>query len=135
VLLAGCAATQPFTTSGGRAAVGVALTAPVYFGSGTTAPANIDVIVENRSMQPLVVRSIRIESSNMAQWGILTISRVFRETVAPGEMKAFAIFATAVTNRVRYTPNEPLNVRAIVQFESEGNTYQELFNGVVRGVE
>ena len=130
-LLAGCGSSQPFSASGGRAGVGVMLAGPVFFGSGNTAPANLDVIVENRSALPIVVRNVRIESSGMAQWGIYPIARTFRETVNPGEARAFPIFATAVARSARYTPNEPLSVRAIVQFDSEENRFQEVFNGMV----
>ena len=131
VVLAGCGSSQPFSASGGRAGVGVLLAAPVFFGSGNTAPANLDVIVENRSAVPIVVRNVRLESSGMAQWGIYPISRTFRETVSPGQARAFPIFATAVARTARYTPNEPLSVRAIVQFDSESDRYQEVFNGMV----
>lgn len=133
LLAAGCGSSQQeFSTSGGRAAVGVNLVSPVFFGSGTTAPANLDVIVENRSAAPIMVRSIRVESMAMAVWGIYPVQRIFRESVNPGEAKAFPLFATAVTGRARSTPNEPLSVRAVVQFESGEERYQEVFIGVVQ---
>ena len=130
-----CGSSKPFSASGGRAAVGVNLVAPVFFGSGTTAPANLDVIVENRSASPIVVRSVRVESTAMAQWGLYPAQRVFRVTVNPGEAKAFPIFATAVTGRARYTPNEPLAVRALVQFDSGEERFQEIYQGLVSGVD
>ena len=70
----------------------------------------------------------------MAQWALYPTQRVFRVTINPGEAKALPIFATAVTSRARYTPNEPLAVRAIVHFESGDDRYQEIFQGLVSGV-
>ena len=67
----------------------------------------------------------------MVQWGICPVQRAFNETIAPGEAKAFPMFATAVTRYTRSMPNEPLNVRAVVQFESGEKNYQELYNGRV----
>ena len=131
----GCGSSKPFSTSGGRAAVGVDLVSPVFFGSGTTAPANLDVIVENRSASPIVVRTVRVDSSGMAQWGIYPVQRTFRVTLNPGEAKVFPIFATAVASRARYTPNEPLSVRAVVQFDSGNDRFQEIYQGLVSGVD
>jgi hypothetical protein len=127
--LIACGSTKPMSTSGGRAAVGVALVSQVFFGSGTTAPANLDVVVENRSAHPIVVRNIRAQSSGMVQWGIYPVQRNFNETLNPGEAKSFPLFATAVARYARMTPNEPLNVRAVVDFQSEGRRYQEMYVG------
>lgn len=129
LLAAACGSTDAMSTSGGRAAVGVSLVSQVFFGSGNTAPANLDVIVENRSAQPIIVRNIRVSSSGMVQWAIYPVQRAFRETLNPGEAKAFPMFATAVSRYARTTPNEPLNVRTVVQFESGKERFQEIYNG------
>ena len=129
ILLAAACGSGSMTTSGGRAAVAVSLASQVFFGSGTTAPANLDVIVENRSGLPIKVRNIRVQSSGMVQWGIYPVQRAFNETLAPGEAKAFPLFATAVARYSRSMPNEPLSVRAVVQFESGEKNYQEMYNG------
>ena len=130
LIAAACGSSQPISTSGGRAAIGVVLNSPVFFGSSPTAPANLDVVVENRSGAPIVVRNIRVESSGMMRWGIYPVQRAFRETLAPGELKAFPIFATAGTNSPRSTMQEPLTVRAVVQFDAGTERFQELFHGV-----
>ena len=129
LLAAACGSSQPVSTSGGRAAIGVNLQSPPFFGSGTTAPANVDVVVENRSASPIVVRNVRLESIGMAQWGVQTINRMFNETIAPGDTKAFPLFATARALVSRMTYTEPLTVRSIVQFESEGKRFQEIYTG------
>lgn len=117
--------------SGGRAALAVSLVSPVFFGSGTTAPANLDVIVENRAGVPITIRSVRVESMGMAQWGIYPAQRMFNETVGAGQTKAFPIFATAQARAARMTMTEPLTVRAIVQFASGEERYQEVYIGRV----
>jgi len=129
ILALACGSSTPTSTSGGRAGVGVVLLAPVFFGSGTTAPASVEVLVENRAGQPITVRSIRLESSGMMSWGIYPSQRTFSETVAPGESKAFPMFATAAARSSRMTPNEPLTVRAVVQFEAGKERFQEIYTG------
>ena len=121
----------PMSTSGGRAGVAVTLVSPVFFGSGTTAPANIEVLVENRAGVPIVVRNINLQSSGMMSWGIYPTQRMFNETVNPGEAKAFPMFATASARTSRMTPNEPLTVRAVVQFDAGKERYQEIYSGGV----
>ena len=129
ILAVACGSSAPLSTSGGRVGVGVALLGPVFFGSGTQAPANVEVLVENRAGQPIVVRSIRVESSGMMSWGIYPSQRTFTETIAPGEAKAFPMFATAGARSARMTPNEPLSVRAVVQFEAGKERFQEIYTG------
>lgn len=129
VLLVAACGSGIASTSGGRAAVGVNLVSPVFFGSGTSAPANVEVVVENRSGQPMIVRSIRVESSGMMTWGIYPARRSFVETLAPGEVKSFPMFATAVAQSSRMTPNEPLTVRAVVQFDVGKEHFQEFYSG------
>ncbi|HUP50407.1 MAG TPA: hypothetical protein VNA04_16650 [Thermoanaerobaculia bacterium] len=129
VTAAACGTGQPISTSGGRAAVGVQLVGSVFFGSGSTAPANLEVLVENRSPAEIVVRHIRVESSGMATWGIYPAQRTFRETLSPGQVRAFPMYATAATTR--RSPTEPLTVRAVVQFDSGTERFQEFFSGMV----
>ncbi|HUF70611.1 MAG TPA: hypothetical protein VMM79_18325 [Longimicrobiales bacterium] len=129
MLVAACGSGSQYSTSGGLVGVGLVLVSPVFFGSGTSAPANLEVVVENRAAQPLVVRSVRAQSSGMVQWGIYPVQRTFNETINPGEAKSFPLFATAVARYARMTPNEPLNVRAVVEFETAGKRYQELYHG------
>lgn len=132
VLAAACSsAGPPMSTSGGRAGVAVTLASPVFFGSGTTAPANLEVLVENRAGVAIVVRNISIQSSGMLSWGIYPTQRMFNETVNPGEAKAFPMFATAGARTSRMTPNEPLTVRAVVQFDAGKERFQEIFTGGV----
>jgi hypothetical protein len=119
----------PVSTSGGRAGIAVTLVTPVFFGSSTSAPANIEVLVENRAGVPIVVRNISLQSSGMLTWGIYPTQRMFNESINPGEAKAFPMFATAAARQARMTPNEPLTVRAVVQFEAGKERFQEIYTG------
>lgn len=96
----------------------------LFFGSGSTAPATIEVRVTNNATVPIVVRRIEVDSPGMGQFQILRTNRTFRETVAPGETRALSIFAMAETQR--RNPTEPLTLRAIVDFESGKTTWREV---------
>lgn len=98
---------------------------PLFFGSGTTAPATIEVQIHNRAKVPLVVRRIELDSPGMGQYTLLRIVREFRETVGPAETKTVTVFATAVARTTR-NPTEPLTIRAIIELQAEGKTWREM---------
>ena len=96
----------------------------IFFGSGSSAPANIDVAVTNRATVPIVLRRLEVDSPGMSTFGLIRTSREVRETIAPGETKGVTVFATAVTN-VR-NPSEPLTVRVIADFEVGKDRWREI---------
>jgi hypothetical protein len=98
---------------------------PLFFGSGTTAAANIEIRVTNRGNAPLVVRRIELESPGMSQFTLGRYVREHNETVPPGETKAITAFATAYAQTTR-RPTEPLTIRAIVQLQSGGKSWREI---------
>lgn len=98
---------------------------PLFFGSGTTAPATIDVHVTNRGKVPITVRRLELDSPGMSQYTIARFARIYREVVPPGETKAITAFATAIAQTTR-RPTEPLTIRAIVELESEGAVWREI---------
>jgi hypothetical protein len=100
------------------------LAGTVFFGSGRTAPANIDVEVTNQASVPIVVRRVEVDSPGMATYGLIRTTRDFRETVGPGETKRVTVFATAVTN-VR-NPSEPLTIRVLTDFEAGKDRWREI---------
>ncbi|HEU4886485.1 MAG TPA: hypothetical protein VFV49_01270 [Thermoanaerobaculia bacterium] len=100
------------------------LNGSVFFGSGTTAPANIDVTVTNTANVPIVLRRVEVDSPGMGTHGILRTSRTFRENIAPGETKSVTVFATAVTTT--RNPSEPLTIRVIADFESGKDRWREI---------
>jgi len=105
-------------------AIEAGLVGTVFFGSGNSAPANVDVIATNRANVPIVLRSVQLDTPGMATYGLIRTTRNVRETIAPGESKRVTIFATAVTN-VR-NPSEPLTLRVIADFESGKDRWREI---------
>jgi hypothetical protein len=108
------------------------LVSPLFFGSGTTAPATIEVRVGNRGQAPIVLRRIEIDSPGMGQYTLLRYVRQHNETIPPGEVKALTAFATAVAQTTR-RPSEPLTIRAIVELQSQGQTWREV--AMIRGIQ
>ena len=102
----------------------VQLAHDVFFGSGSTAPATIDVTVQNRATVPITLRRVEVSSPSMVSYGIYTTFRDFREVIEPGATKTVPVFATAVTN-VR-NPTEPLTIRAIIDLEADGKVWREM---------
>lgn len=100
------------------------LNGSVFFGSGSTAPANIDVLVTNRATVPIVLRRLEVDSPGMGTYRIIRTARTVRENLAPGETKNVTVFATAVTT-VR-NPSEPLTLRVIADFESGKDRWREI---------
>jgi hypothetical protein len=98
---------------------------PLFFGSGTTAQATIEVRVANRGPVPITVRRIELDSPGMGQYTLARFARQYKEVVPPGEAKAITAFATAVAQTTR-RPTEPLTIRAIVEFEAEGQIWREI---------
>lgn len=100
------------------------LAGTVFFGSGTTAPANIDVAVTNTAGVPITLRRVEVDSPGMGSYGLIRTSREVRESIAPGETKLVTVFATAVTT-VR-NPTEPLTIRVIADFENGKDRWREV---------
>jgi len=126
---AGCASsggTRPSTVT--QADVDVRTAGSLFFGSGTSAPLNLDVTVTNRARVPMTVRSIRVSSPGMVQFTILPAQKMFSTTLEPGETKNFPISTTAIASRSRLSPTEPLNLRADIDFETDGRRFKEIFN-------
>ena len=105
--------------------ISAALVNPLFFGSTSSAPATIEIRVTNRDQVPLVVRRVELDSPGMGQYALARYARQYNETVPPGETKALTAFATAVAQTTT-RPTEPLTIRAIVEFQSEGATWREI---------
>lgn len=98
---------------------------PLFFGSGTTAPATIEVEVTNRADVPIEVVRISLDSPGMGQYTLGTARREFKDTVAPHETKKLTVFATAYAQTTR-RPDEPLVLRAIVEFKAGDAYWREM---------
>lgn len=88
----------------------------IFFGSGTEAPATLEVRVKNNAEQPITVRRIEVESPGMAEWGLVRQARMFKEEIGPGETKPITFFGTARTLAARR--NEPLSFQVKVELET-----------------
>lgn len=97
----------------------------LFFGSGVSAPATIEVRVANRADVPITVRRVEIDSPGMAQYTLGRAVRDFRDTLAPGEAKILTVFATAYAQTTR-RPSEPLQMRLIVELEGGGGRWREV---------
>lgn len=100
--------------------------APIFFGSGSSAPVTIDVHITNNAAVPLRVREIEVRSPGMMQYGLVRTSKTFNDTIAPGQSRTLGLVATAVAANTRFQPNEPLSVQAIVRFEANGRGFREV---------
>jgi hypothetical protein len=100
------------------------LVGTVFFGSGNTAPANIDVSVTNTSSVPITLLRVEVDSPGMATYRIQRTVRQVRENLGPGETKRVTVFATAITN-VR-NPSEPLTLRTLADFEAGKDHWREV---------
>jgi len=118
ILLVACSTGSARPADVAEPTIGLELAHELFFGSGATAPATIDVHVLNRATTPILLRRVQLSSPGMTTYAIYPITRDFRETIQPGEVKTVSIFATAETTVRR--PNEPLTLRAIVDFASAG---------------
>ncbi len=96
----------------------------IFFGSQDNAPATINVYIRNRANVPIHVRRMEIDSPGMAQYTILRNNRYYNEVVNAGEEKVIGQVVTVVTTTSR--PTEPLQIRAIVEFEVGGTRWREI---------
>jgi hypothetical protein len=99
--------------------------APIYFGSGTSAPASLNLAITNRANVPLNVVRVRVEASGVADYTLRTFERNYRETLGPGETRVIPILTQAYAAYAGSRSNEPLTVRVFVDYEAEGTRFRE----------
>ena len=105
----------------------------IFFGSGTSAPVTMDVHVRNNATVPIRLREVEIRSPGMAQYTLLRVSRLFSETIPPGETRTVSLLATAVREQTRFRAEEPLSVSAFVRMEANGQPFRELILQQIAG--
>jgi len=111
--------------SPGKPALRIAQSAPLFFGSGFSAPLNVNVDISNVAKEPIRVRRVRLEpGGGQNQYNIYPHSRIVSETIQPGETKTLYVALTAYTDIRRLQPTEPLGMRAIIDYEFGGTRYQ-----------
>jgi hypothetical protein len=132
LLVAACAlaacATMNKPPTPGRPVVDVRQASALFFGSGTTAPLNLTVDIQNPAKEPIVVRRIRLQPGpGMTQYSMYPTERTLNQTIAPGETKEISLTATAYTQYSRLDPTEPLGMRTILDYDTGGKHHQELY--------
>src|SRR3954471_13076344 len=66
----------------------------IFFGSGTSAPVPLEVIITNNAGVPLRVRRIQIESPGMAEYSLAPLQRTYNDEIGPGQSKSFNLVGT-----------------------------------------
>jgi len=99
---------------------------PIFFGSGTSAPVSLEIHVRNNATVPIRVREIEIRSPGMSQFSLIRTSKLFGETIPPGETRTLSLIATAVREQTRFRAEEPLSVVANVRLEANGQQFREI---------
>ena len=100
------------------------LTNAPFFGSSDSAPAAIQVTIQNRAAVAIKVRRIEVDSPGMTTYTLNRVIRDIRETLQPGEARTYSIIGTVRTIVDR--PSEPLALRAIVEFEAQESVWREI---------
>jgi hypothetical protein len=96
----------------------------VFFGSGASAPITLEVTIANPATTAITVREIEISSPGMSQYAIRPVRRTLRDSIPSGSTHSVNVFTMAFTS-VR-DPSEPLTLRGIVTFESNGARWREI---------
>ena len=98
----------------------------IYFGSGDEAPVSVNIQVTNNAAVPLRIREVEITSPGMMQYSVPRVSKLFNETVAPGETRVVGMVASAIARQARVDRYEPLSLRAVIRFEGGGKDFREI---------
>ena len=125
LLFVACASTPQRPATVEQPEIQLAPSSPIFFGSGTSAPASLDLSITNRANVPLNVVRVRIESSGVADYALRTFERSYRETLAPGQTQVFPILTQAYAAYAGLRTAEPTTVRVFVDFEAGGVRFRE----------
>lgn len=105
----------------------------IFFGSGLSAPVTMEVHVRNNANVPIRVREVEIRSPGMSQYTLQRTSRLFSETVPPGETRTVSLIATAVREQTRFRAEEPLSISAVIRLEANGTQFREIILSQIAG--
>lgn len=98
----------------------------VFFGSSDSAPVTIDLAITNNARIPLRVREIELRSPGMMQYTLIRTSKIFNETIPPGEAIVLGMVVTVISSNPQRPSGEPLAVQAIVRFDANGRGFREV---------
>lgn len=127
VLIAACGTATQRPASVAQPEIVIAQANPIFFGSGSSAPAPFDVAISNRANVPLRVIRLRVESSGMADYAIAPYERIYQEVIPPGETRMLSVLAMAYARAAGIRPSaEPIGLRIFVDFEAGGAKFREI---------
>jgi hypothetical protein len=124
VLAAACASGPKRPASVAAPAIEVRLEHNIFFGTSTTAPATVDVLLHNYANVPIMIRRASVTSPAMGQFSILTATHDFHEVIPPGGTGRVSIYTSAT--RTVDDPSEPLTLRATVELEAAGTRWRQI---------
>lgn len=124
VLTVACASGSQRPANVTRPELDVRLVGGAYFGSGAVAPATVEVEVHNTAGVPIVVRRVEIDSPGMVQYRVRRTARIVRETIPAGQSAIVALMVPI--ERTTSQVNEPLTLRAVVDFQSGDDAWREI---------
>lgn len=127
LLLAACASGGARPASIARPDINIVVRDTLYMDRSGTGPLTVEVHVHNAATQPVVVRRVRVQSWAMTEYAIYPAEKIVRETIAPGESRAIIVDATGYRKVSQRTLNEPLTLRALVDFEAAGEQFREIY--------
>ncbi len=127
LLLAACASGGARPASIARPGIDIVVRDTLYMDRSGTGPLTVEVHVRNDGKQPVVVRRVRVQSWAMTEYAIVPAEKIVRETIAPGETRAIIIDATGYRKVSQRNLNEPLTLRALVDFEADGKAFREIY--------
>lgn len=128
----GCASSNVGRPAGlSRPDLSAELANDIYFGSGSSAPANVAVRITNTANVPITIRRIELDSPSMASWGIVRHVRDLNKAIPPGTTEEVILYATARTTVSQQ--NEPLSLRVQFTFEAGESTWREYLNMIGMG--
>jgi hypothetical protein len=102
----------------------------LFFGSGSTAALSVGVGFTNRAKEPIKINSIRLEPGLMTEYSVYPLERFVNVNLKPGESQAVVVNMTAYTNQRRLMHDEPLSLRAAVDYTKNGKRYRERYYNV-----
>ena len=97
----------------------------LIFGGGDEAPVHLLAQIRNTSKVPLVVREIQVDSPQQMYSTVQRTSRVYAETIPPGETRTLPFTALVSSSTPERANEEPLSIRAFVLFDVEGKRFRE----------
>ncbi|MBV8520274.1 MAG: hypothetical protein JO197_22980 [Acidobacteria bacterium] len=120
----------PVATNASRPEIVMQAQNTLFFGSGNTAALSVAVGFTNRAKDAIKVNAVRLDPGLMTEYSVYPLERFVNVTLQPGESQAVVLNMTAYTNQRRLMHDEPLSLRATVDYTQGGKRYRERYYDV-----